>query len=230
MSKRFKFKLLAGEHAQEEPIPGQFDGSGNPVIGLRKYRAGSPGHDVIETDTDLCERFNPPPPCDPAFIKFERIIEEGRPAPMNSPITAEEAAARGFDPSYAQWLEEKRRNEAVAGSPGGQSLAAVQEAAKKGFDTVHAEQPKPSTTASTGASVSTPMPPIPPQGQSAPAASIQKPANEQPAATSQKEYFLRLDRMSVAELKAHAEEEEIDLKGTVKQHDMVRIIKAAMSG
>lgn len=53
-----KFRLLQGRH---------MDATG------KLYIAGHPGRDVIDTETDLCAKFNPPPTAPNFPRKFERV-------------------------------------------------------------------------------------------------------------------------------------------------------------
>jgi hypothetical protein len=55
----------------------------------------------------------------------------------------------------------------------------------------------------------------------------QQPQQQPSKSPSEAEYHASLDRMSVQELKSHAADEEIDLRGATRKEDMIRIIKGA---
>lgn len=208
-----KYKLVAGQHIQNDP-----DG---------KPHTYNPG-DIVESDTDLINKLG-----------AERFIlvsgEEGDRFPSQN-AAPQGQVSEGFQVTSGREKEagpaapiraETARDAArlAAGQPEAEREARdrtqgiAQEIEKKEGNQPTGEGQQATSQQATHQPTHQPGQRQPTQGSSS--------QEKGRSPTEQKEYHAQLDRMTIQQLKAHAEEEEIDLKGAKTRDEMLKALKSA---
>ncbi len=144
MAEKRRYRLLAGGHLEQDVTKPYIDADehGNSRTGanmrpLIRYSRG----DIIESEVDLCHKFNSPDPTFPK--KFEYVHDDTEPA-LGTPISMDELLRRGISHDALLAAMEKETGQAQTVSAANRPPAKdpVQAAAEAGYGTLHSDQGK----------------------------------------------------------------------------------------
>jgi hypothetical protein len=231
-----RYRLVAGQHIQADPDwePDEYAVKQAEATGIaprapsRTYNAG----DVVESESDLVAKFG--------ANKFQYLGGKGRKddlGPEGHTMYQQGAKGPRLPGDPAEELEETSTSHAPHGqvSTGKQSATSTAQSTTSGpmGPTDEEGNPVDSKDKVQGQHTVKAGGPATIQHEGQASASHQG-GQQQPSqskqvarAPSKEQYHQQLDKMSVSELRKHADEEEIDLKGARTREEMLKAIKAA---